>query len=65
MELDSGLTWSVIYDFCFGYCVEGSGGNHEVADEFTKVAYLNPDVPEEGIDGPSPNDHDCFRVYSC
>ena len=49
MGLDSGLTWSVIYDFCFGYHVEGSGGNHEVADAFTKVYDLNLDVPEEGI----------------
>ena len=65
MVLDSWLTWSVIYDFCFGYCAEGSGGNHEVADTFTKVADLNLDVLEEGIDGTSPNDHDCFRVYSC
>ena len=49
MGLVSRLTWSLIYDFCFEYCVEGSGGHHEVADVFNKVAYLNPDVPEEGI----------------
>ena len=65
MGLDSQLTWSVIYDFCFGYCAEGSGGHHEVADAFTKIADLNPDVPEEGISGLSPNNHDCFWVYSC
>ena len=65
MGLDSGLTCSVIYDFCLGYFVEGSGINHEVADAFAKVAYLNPDVPEEGISGPSTHDHDCFWVYSC
>ena len=64
MGLDSGLTWSAIYDFCFGYRVKGSGGHDEVADSFTKFTYLNPDVLEEGISGPSPNDHYCFRVYS-
>ena len=64
MVLDSGLTWSVIYNFCFGYRVEDSGGHHEVADAFTKVAELNLDVPEEGIAGPSPNAQDCFWVYS-
>ena len=65
MVLDSGLTWSVIYDFCFGYRVEGSGGNHGVSDAFTKADYMNPNVPEEGIAGPFPNDNDCIRVYSC
>ena len=64
MVLDSRLTCSVIYNFCLGYRVEGSGGHHEVADDFTKVSYLNPDVPEEGIARPYLNDHDCFRVYS-
>ena len=49
MGLGAGLTWSVIYELCFGYCVEGSGGHHEVDDAFAKVAYLNPDVTEEGI----------------
>ena len=63
MGLDSRLTWSVIYYLCFGYFIEGSGRHTEVADAFTKVSYLNSDVPEEGIDGPSPNCHDCFRVY--
>ena len=46
------------------YRVECSGGHHEVTDAFTKVAYLNPDVPEEGIAGISHNDHDCLWVYS-
>ena len=64
MGLDYGLTWSIIYDFCLGYCVEGYGGHHDLADDFTKVADLNLDVPKEGISGPSPNDHDCFQVYS-
>ena len=62
MGLDSRLTWIIIYDLCFGYNVEGSSGHHEVADTFTKVAYLNPDVPEEGIPVPSPNDYDFFRL---
>ena len=44
--------------------MEGSGGNHEVADAFTKVSYLNLDVLEEVIAVPSPNDHYYFRVYS-
>ena len=52
MGLDSGLTWSVIYDLCFGYCLEDSGRNHEVTDAFTKVSYLNPGVTEEVIAGP-------------
>ena len=51
MGLDSELTCSVIYDFYLGYSVEGSGGHHDVSDAFTKVAYLNLDVPEEGIYG--------------
>ena len=62
MVLDSGLNWSLIYDFCFGSRVEFYGGHHEVADAFTKVAHLNPYVPEEGTARQSPNDHDCFRV---
>ena len=65
MGLESGLTWSVIYDFCFRYCVESSGGHHVVADAFTKVSDLNPDLLEEGIAGPSPKYHNYFRVYSC
>ena len=60
MGLDSGLTWSVVYELCFGYCVEGAGVHHEVSDAFTKVNDLNPDVPEEGISGPLPNYHDFY-----
>ena len=62
MGLDSDLTFSVVYDFYFGYCVEGSGGHHELADAFAEVADLNPYVLEEGISGPSLNDHDFFWV---
>ena len=62
MKLDYRLTWSVVYDLYFGYFVEESDGHHEVADSFTEVADLNPDVPEEGISVPSPNDHHCFWV---
>ena len=65
MVLDSGLYRSVIYDFCFWYCVEVSGGHHEVNGAFTEFNDLNPDVPEEGIDGILPNDHDFFCVFSC
>ena len=65
MKLDSRFTWSVVYELCSRYGVEVSGGYHEVADSFTKVAELNLDVLEEGISGPLPNDHDCFWVYSC
>ena len=57
MGLDSRLTWSVIYDFCFGYRVEGSIGHPEVADDFTNVSYLNTYVLEEVISGSSLNDH--------
>ena len=62
MKLDYRLTWSVVYDFYFGYFVEESDGHHEVADSLTEVAGLNLDVPEEGISGPLPNDNDCFWV---
>ena len=65
MGLDSGLTWSVINDFCFRYCVEFSGGNHDISDAFTKVYYLNLDGPEEGVARPFHNYCDCFQVYSC
>ena len=61
--MDSGFTWSVVYDFLFWYCVEGSGGHHGVVDSCTKFAALNPDVTEEGIDGPSLDDHD-FSGYT-
>ena len=64
MVLESGLTWIVVYNFFFCHCAEVSGGHHEVAGYFTKVSALNLDVTEEGIAGPSPNDHDCFWVYS-
>ena len=63
MGLDSGLTWSVVSDFCFWYCVESSGGHHEVVYAFTKVSDLNTYVLEEDISGPLPNDHNCFQVY--
>ena len=57
MRLDFGLTRSVLYDFCFWYCIEGSSVHHEVTDGFTGVYDLNQYVPEEDIFGPSPNDH--------
>ena len=65
MGLDSGLTWSVVSDFCFRYCLEGSGGHHEFSDAFTKAADLNLDVLDESIAGPSPNDHGFLWVYYC
>ena len=46
------LTWIVIYNLCFRYCVEVSGGHNEFDDAFTKVSDLNLDVSEEGIAGP-------------
>ena len=52
MRLNSGLITRVSYDFCFWYYVEVLGGYHEVNDTFADVVDLNPDVPEEGIDGP-------------
>ena len=54
---------SVVYDFYLWYCVEGLGGYYEVTDTFDEVDDLNPDVLEEGIAGPFPNDHDGFQVY--
>ena len=65
MGLDSGLTWSIVYELYLWYCVGGYGGNHEVTNSFTKAADSNPDVLGEGIARKSPNDHDCFRGYSC
>ena len=65
MVLESRLTWSVVYNFCVVRCVEGSGGHHEVSEDFTKVYDLNMDIPYEVIAGPLPNDHDLFRVYYC
>ena len=64
MRLDFGLPQSSVYDFYLWYCVEGSGGYHEVTDDFDEVADLNPDVPEESIARPSTNDHDNLWVYS-
>ena len=64
MRLYSGLPWSVVYDFCLEYCAEGLNGYHEVTDTFDEVSDLNPDVPEERISGPFPNDNDRFWVYS-
>ena len=47
--LDSGLTHIVVYDFCFWYCIEGSGEYHEVTDDFTEFSDLNIDIPEDFI----------------
>ena len=49
MRLNSGLAWSVVYEFCFLYCTEGLGVNHEVTDDLTEDTDLHLDVPEEGI----------------
>ena len=46
MGLDSRLSCSVVYELCFWYCVNNSGGHHEVSDAFTEVNDLNHDVPE-------------------
>ena len=62
MVLDSGLERSVVYYLCFWYCFEGSGGYHEVSDDFSEVSYFNLDVLKEYIDGPSPNDHDFLVI---
>ena len=51
MRLDSRLPWSVAYDFCVWYFLEGLGEYHEVPYKFYEVADLYPDVPEEVLYG--------------
>ena len=63
MILDSGFPWSVVYDLCLWYCVEGLYGYNEVTDNFAELSDLNKDVPEEGIAEPSPNYYYCFWIY--
>ena len=36
---------------------------HEVTDDLSEVADLNPNLLEEVISEPSPNDHDCLWLY--
>ena len=64
MVFYDGLPRILVYDFCFGYYVEGLGGYHEVTDVFSEVDGLNTDILEERVSGSSPNYRGRFWVYS-
>ena len=40
-------------------------GYHDIKDAFDEIDDLNPYVPKESIDVPSPNDHYCSWVQLC
>ena len=52
----------IVDDFLFGNSIEGLIYNHEVTGTFTDESELFPDLLEEGISGPSPNDNYCLLV---
>ena len=63
--MDYGLSWSVVYDFCFCNFVEGLDVQHEVTDAFIEVTDLDTYVPKEHISGPSTNNQDPLRINPC
>ena len=56
------LSWCVVDNFYFWYCVEGVIGCHEGTGDLAEFTDLYADIPQEGAACPSPHDHDCFRV---
>ena len=62
MRLDSGLSWSILYDFCFGDCLEVVGGYHDFNDAFTEVTDLNPYIPKDYIFVPYPYNNYCLQT---
>ena len=55
-----GIHRCILYYLCFGNSLDLLISYYEVTYEFSEVADLNPDLPEEIIYGPSPNYHYCF-----
>ena len=57
------VSWCVVYNLYFWFCVESVIGCHEGTSVLAEVIDLDEDIPQEGADFPSSHDHDCFWVH--
>ena len=57
------VSWWVVGNLCFWYCVESVIICHEGTDDFVEVTDLVADINQKGAACPSSHDHDCFWVH--
>ena len=57
------VSWCVVDNRCFWYCVESVIVCHEGTDALDEVIDLYADVPQDGAACPSSHDKDYFRVH--
>ena len=56
------MSWCVVENLYFWYCVENVIVCHEGTDALAEVTDLNADILQEGAACSSSHDHDCFWV---
>ena len=56
------VSWGVVDNFYFWYCVESVIFCHEGTDALAEVTDLDAYIPQEGAACPSPHDHGFFSV---
>ena len=56
------LSWYVLYNICFHYCIECLFF-FEGTDTLAEVADMDSDIPQEGVASPSLHDHDFLWIH--
>ena len=57
------VSWCVVDNLYFWYCLEFVIVCREVTDALDEVTELDADIPQEGSACPSSHDNDCLQVH--
>ena len=57
------LSWRVVENICFPYCIEVLFVSHEGTDDLSEVADLDVDIPQRGVSIPSSRYHYCIWIH--
>ena len=58
------LSWHVVKNLCFRYCIECLVVSDEGNNALAEVADLDVNIPQEGISRPLFHHHDCLWIHS-
>ena len=57
------LSWRVVENLCFRYCIKLLFVSHEVIDSLAGVADLDSDIPQEDVAIPLSYNHNCLWLH--
>ena len=59
------LSWCVVENICFRYCIEYLFVIHDGTNALAEVADMDADITQEGVARPFSHDHDCLWIHFC